>query len=75
MQGPHFKIGTTLSKEKSLGATLSQEYRLANPSQNIELNLALYGRKNESNNVYSNMTQLTKDQILLVNKNNNSKHI
>ena len=30
--------------------------------------MAIYGRKNESNNVYSNMTQLTKDQIILVNK-------
>ena len=28
----------------------------------------------ESSNVYSNMTQLAKDQIILVNKNNNSKH-
>ena len=28
----------------------------------------------ESNNVYSNMTQLAKDQVILVNKNNNSKH-
>ena len=27
MQGPHtYKIGNTLSKEKSLGTTLSQEY-------------------------------------------------
>ena len=28
----------------------------------------------ESNNVYSNMTQLAKEQIILVNKTNNSKH-
>ena len=33
-----------------------------------QLKMAIYGRKNESNNVYSNMTQLTKDQIILVNK-------
>ena len=30
--------------------------------------------QNESNNVYNNMTQLKKDQIKVVNKNNNSKH-
>ena len=37
--------------------------------------MATYGRKmKESNNAYRNTTQLTKDQIILVNKNNNSKH-
>ena len=30
--------------------------------------------QNESNNVHNSMTQLAKDQIILVNKNNNSKH-
>ena len=28
MYGPHLHIGTPLSKEKSLGTTLPQEYRL-----------------------------------------------
>ena len=30
--------------------------------------------QNESNNVHNSITQLAKDQIILVNKNNNSKH-
>ena len=30
--------------------------------------------QNESNKAYRSTTELTKDQIILVNKNNNSKH-